>query len=202
MAEEFQVGGAIMAPPIQECNETWGLIISKTFILLKFAVLPYILDAHTLKKAKKQPKFVKSHDFQESKYEFESKGYAREDLMAKICRGEIREDDSYTTNYCHYLHNFDPYLKIGPFHLEVYTKSPTRVVFHDFLSEKEINHIIKISLPNLSHKRYVSSSNKAGDAYEYESGQRIIDVYKTNQHWFSGKFKQSKQYTIPISFLI
>ena len=80
-------------------------------------------------------------------------GYGREDLLSKTCNREIRNNITLQPNQCHFLHNFDPYLKLGPFQLEVYTKIPYRVVFHDFLSQKEIDHMIEISLPNLSRDR-------------------------------------------------
>ena len=156
---------------------------------MTFTVFPYIIDTKTLNRASKQPGFVTNYEFQASNdisYEI-GKGYAREDLIAKTCNGQIRRNITAEKNYCHFLHNFDPYLKMGPVQLEVYTKNPYRVVFHDFLSKKEIHHIINISLPNLSRQRNVTTSNTVGNAHEYKSGERVADIHKTNQYWFNGE---------------
>ena len=102
----------------------------------------------------------------------------------------MRRKNTFETNYCHLLHNFDPYLKMGPVQLEIYSKNPYIVAFHDFLSEKEIQHIIHISSPNLSRQRNVTNSNTAGNAHEYKSGKRTPVFHKTNQYWFNGEFEQ------------
>lgn len=39
---------------------------------------------------------------------------------------------------CHWLHHFDPYLKLGPVKAEYELHEPFRMVFHDILTEEEI----------------------------------------------------------------
>ena len=97
-----------------------------------FRVLPYIVDINTLKKAQKQPKFVKSTDWYgnttETYKEFLSRGTAREDRMLRVCSGEFNNHYPEKTNEqkCYYLHNDDPYLKLGPMQLEKYLDHPFR----------------------------------------------------------------------------
>ena len=115
------------------------------------------------------------------------RGYGREDLLAKTCYGEIRNQNTLQPQKCHFLHNFNPYLKLGPFQLEIFATKPYRVVFHDFLTDNEINHIVEISLPNLSNNRGVSLSNFIGTPHEYRSGERLTAIHKTVQYCFNGK---------------
>ena len=153
-------------------------------------MLPYIVDEKTLGKATKQPKFLKNLEFtpnlEDETAEWISRGYAREDLLLKTCNGEVKNNFTLEPNQCHYLHNLDPFLKLGPFQLEVHTKTPYRSVFHDFLSQKEIDYLIEISLPHLSRVRYTSDSNSAGQNWEYKRGERKTVIHKTVQHWFNG----------------
>ena len=46
--------------------------------------------------------------------------------------------------------------EIGPFKTEVMSTSPYISIFHDILSEKEINWMIEYSLPRLSQSRDAS----------------------------------------------
>ena len=70
--------------------------------------------------------------------------------MHKTCYGEVKNNYTFEPNHCHFVHNLDPYLKLGPVQLEVYAQIPFKAVFHDVLSQKEIDYMIAISLPNLS----------------------------------------------------
>jgi hypothetical protein len=62
---------------------------------------------------------------------------------------------------------------------------PYRVVFHDFLSEEEINWMIGYSKPKLSRERIVAKSNDEGEKYEFREGRRKKIVHKTVQVWFN-----------------
>ena len=55
---------------------------------------------------------------------------------------------------CTYLHHSDPYLKLGPFKIEMFMSSPLRLIFHDILSEREMDFLIEYSTPRLSNARY------------------------------------------------
>jgi hypothetical protein len=52
---------------------------------------------------------------------------------------------------------------MGPFKLEVKMVDPFRVVFHDFLSENEIEWIVDYSKPRLSRTRMITKSNYEGE---------------------------------------
>ena len=78
---------------------------------------------------------------------------SRENLMLETCYGDKKNNFTFQPNQCHFVHNFNPYLKLGPAQLEVYSKVPVKVMFHDVLSQKEIDYMIEISLPNLSRRR-------------------------------------------------
>ena len=59
---------------------------------------------------------------------------------------------------CHLIHHFDPYIKAGPFHLEIHLHWPFRAVFRDILVEKEMQWMIDISVPQLSAARPLKKS--------------------------------------------
>merc|ERR1712141_574877 len=68
-----------------------------------------------------------------------------ESKVHRVCRDELKKDGQWTNprmrQYlpkCRLIHHFSPYLKLGPFHLEIYFYEPFRGIFHDFLSEKEM----------------------------------------------------------------
>ena len=107
----------------------------------------------------------------------------REDALQRTCNRELR--GNYTDNFkCHFLHHFNPYLKLGPFKLEVKLDKPYRTILHDMLTEKEIQHMIDISVPNLSRTRGHSASNE-GSRSEFRYGAKKYIIHKTVQHWFS-----------------
>ena len=54
---------------------------------------------------------------------------------------------------CHFVHHFNPFLKISPFLLEVKFHSPVRTIFHDIFFTKEIDWIIKHVKPKLTKLR-------------------------------------------------
>ena len=80
---------------------------------------------------------------------------------------------------------FNSIAVLGPFKLEVYLIEPYRVVFHDFLTEAEIEWMIEYSKPRLSTSRGVSKSNFEGQKHEYRDGKRARTVHKTVQVNFS-----------------
>ena len=123
--------------------------------------------------------------------EWKYRGYAKEDLLSKTCYGGMKNYLNWKTSNCHFLHNQDPFLKLGPFQLEVYSESPYRVVVHDFLTEKEIHHIIQISSPHLSRERPIFSSNTGADLHRLMNGEESHFVQKTVQHWLQGTLDSS-----------
>ena len=63
---------------------------------------------------------------------------------------------------CTYLHHSNPYLKLGPFKIEKFMSSPLRLIFHDILSEREMDFLIEYSTPRLSNARYYEFDISSG----------------------------------------
>ena len=82
---------------------------------------------------------------------------------------------------CRLLHHEDPYLKLGPFKEEMYSVVPYSVVFHEILTDTEINFLKEKSTPNLS--RYRTFESKAINMAELKSGERRRYISKTVQAW-------------------
>ena len=72
------------------------------------------------------------------------RGMVREEALSRICNKVLR--GNWTDHYkCHFLHHFDPFLKLGPFKLEIKLDLPYRAVLHDILNDEEIQHMIDLS---------------------------------------------------------
>ena len=54
----------------------------------------------------------------------------------------------------------DPYLKLGPFKVEVLLKYPFCMIFQDFFTLNELNWMKEYSTQRLSRNRYNSSNNR------------------------------------------
>ena len=77
-----------------------------------------------------------------------------------VCRGDFKGSGQWSNPKiklyvpkCRLIHHFNPYLKLGPFHLEIHFYWPFRGVFHDFLSDEEMQWMVEISIPRLSAMR-------------------------------------------------
>ena len=140
----------------------------------------------SLEKSKKQPielRNIKWYERNEFSHEEWYRGMVREDALQRTCNNEMR--GNYTDNFkCHFLHHFDPYLKLCPFKLEVKLDKPYRIILHDMLTEEEIQHILNLSIPNLSRTRRHSPSND-GSKSEYRYGDKKYIIHKAVQHWFA-----------------
>ena len=54
---------------------------------------------------------------------------------------------------CHFVHHWNPFLIIGPFHIEVSFYQPFRTIMHDFYTENEMNWILEFSSLSLRRSR-------------------------------------------------
>ena len=86
---------------------------------------------------------------------------------------------------CQLLHHQNPYLKLGPFKEEIYSVIPYSVVFHDILTNTEIDFLKKESMPNLSRSRTYDTTSGALNRAEIKSGARRRIIHKTVQAWLS-----------------
>ena len=90
-------------------------------------------------------------------------GLLKEDSFRRICRNKIVNSKDVTLK-CHFLHQFDPYLKLGPFKLEELWIRPYRIKIHDFLSNEEIEYFINVSKPYLSDARIIEKPVKKAES--------------------------------------
>ena len=100
-----------------------------------------------MQRKKKQPKeFKKIKWFErcEDDPDQNVRGMVREEALSNVCNKVLR--GNWTNHYkCHLLHHFNPFLKLGPFKLEIMLDRPYRAVLHDILTNEEIQHVIELS---------------------------------------------------------
>ena len=142
----------------------------QTFIASDHRLLSYKIDK-TLEKSAYQPDYVENGKVKELK-EIDDRGY--EWMFFDACKNKwintkgkgIRSSAYHQT--CRYLHHDNPFLKIGPFIEEQLSKSPYMVIYHDILTDKEIEYLIKESHSQLSKiRKEVNEPN----IHDYKSGK-------------------------------
>ncbi len=123
----------------------WRKMLGKNYI-----ALPYLVDEN-LNKKPTQPE-----DLLRSLYvlDFEN-DFQHEFVMKTICQSGVFTRRGPTENLPQsgFLHHFDPYLRLGPFKVEVVEKSPYMSILHDILTEEEIEWMVEYSRPRLSRSR-------------------------------------------------
>ena len=80
----------------------------------------------------------------------------RNALFRKVCQlGSFQSASKLNIQIesCKLLHHNDPYLKLGPFKVEVVRQKPYLSVFRDILTEKEMQFLIDYASPRLSRSR-------------------------------------------------
>ena len=60
---------------------------------------------------------------------------------------------------CHFLHQDDPFLRLGPHKMEILNKDPFRIILQDFLSKDEIDYLVRYATPRLFTERGKTGSN-------------------------------------------
>ena len=122
------------------------------FVEKHHRMLTYMIDKK-LRPKKKQPDFVTSQLVYELRGNFGRIGV--EWMFAQTCqRGAwLSRQIRGALIGCRYLHHGNPYLKLGPFLEEQTSVIPYLVVFHDLLSENEIQYLVEEARPNLSRNR-------------------------------------------------
>uniref|UniRef100_A0A2P2I4Y7 procollagen-proline 4-dioxygenase n=1 Tax=Hirondellea gigas TaxID=1518452 RepID=A0A2P2I4Y7_9CRUS len=83
------------------------------------------------------------------------------DSYERLCRGEIRTSPSITAKYtCRYQYGPHPLLRIAPVRSEIAHIDPTITIYHNVLSEGEIEIIKQLALPRF--KRATVQNYKTG----------------------------------------
>ena len=85
-------------------------------------------------------------------------GQLRLPLFQNVCNGNINRNTVWTDSEntiprpskCHLVHHFTPFLKLGPFLLDVKLYDPFRTVVNDFFTSREMNWLLEYSKPKLS----------------------------------------------------
>ena len=124
-----------------------------------FIVHPYIVNENLQRKEKQPKKFKKIKWFErdESDPEENIRGMVREEALSNICNKVLR--GNWTNHFkCHLLHHFDPFLKLGPFKLEIKLNHPYRVILHDILNDEEIEHMIDLSKVSILEPKHLNHS--------------------------------------------
>lgn len=76
-----------------------------------------------------------------------------------LCRGEVQLPETVTSKLkCRYITHNNPFLLIAPFKIEEAHFKPDLIIFHDVMSDAEIETIKKLSTPRVS-----CSENKRGN---------------------------------------
>ena len=145
-----------------------------------FRVLDYKVDKH-LRPIKNQNVTMDGHELF-SKMPDTSKSV--EWVFFKVCKdGKFIGRYLRVLHFSRFLHHDNPYLKLGPFKEEQYSAMPYSVIFHDILSDTEINFLIEESRKNLTRTRTFDNTSGAFNKAEINSGTRRRVVHKTVQHW-------------------
>ena len=158
----------------------------ETFIGKGHRTLTYVVDKD-LKRAQKQPIFVANKDIYKTKYA--SSNIATEWMWFRTCQiGKWLSNTYYPgmkqlRRPCRLLNHQNPYLKLGPFKEEMYSVVPYSVVFHDILSNTELEFLREKSMSNLSRKRTYHRTSGALNRAEIKSGSRRRIIHKTVQAW-------------------
>ena len=133
-------------------------------------------------------------------------GQLREVLFQKVCNGNIKGigkpktiDNEHSRSYrhpkCHLVHHWNPFLIIGPFHIEVKFYEPFRTIIHEFFTEKEMDWIMGYSGPRLTKSREQKISQAALQIKKSKLGYKS-GVTEGCQFWFNDiEYPDKEKYT-------
>ena len=169
-----------------------------------YKVLPYLVDKNLYYK-EHQPQSLMVNV---RKIEIENE-YQRDFCFKQVCRSGLftRVPERSNLPKCGYLHHFDPYLRLGPFKVEVANRSPYLSILHDLLTEEEIEWMVEYSKPRLSRVR--GNYGEIVPKHEMRDVNKRRSVYKTVQCWIQDvehpghkEFNDPTNYTVhhPVMF--
>jgi len=160
----------------------------KTFLTDEHITNPYFIDEQLNRRAK-QPKFVKGlrhQDYDLSLVKKNGGDFFDMQRMMDGCRGFNNfkmEPISYARNNlkCKFVHHSDPYAMLGPFKMEFASRSPHIVVFHEIMTDEDVEHFVEFATPRLSRTRGSEYDEEPSRAERLEGKVKII--YKSVQAW-------------------
>jgi len=171
---------------------------------VNYKCLPHLVDDQL--NYKKTPE-----DLMKSIYKIEiANEFGQEFCFKQVCKSGAFTRRAETENLpkCGYLHHFDPYLRLGPFKVEVAMRSPYISILHDLLTEEEIQWLIEYSIPRLSRVRD-NAKLPIQPKYERHDKTKRRTIHKTVQCWIKdiqydayNEFNDRFNYTInfPLMF--
>ncbi len=159
------------------------LLKTRTLGGAEHLVLPYVLDQKLNRKVEQPPEIWDGP----LRYADLSTMIGKEYYFRSVCNGFTARGQTPDTpseaHQCHFLHQDDPYLRLGPYKVEVVSRRPFIALYHELFSEAEMDYMVEVSRPNLSRGRHVEQSNVGNHKHEYRSGKKTRIVSKSVQHW-------------------
>ena len=130
-------------------------------------------------------------------------GFMREPFFQNVCNGNLQgkgfSNSTKIQTKCHFVHHFNPFTILGPFHIEVQFYQPFRTIIHDFFTENEMDWMMTFSKPRLSASRAgtIPESTKQLSTSERRYGTgKGITVSKAVTAWFNDiNYTEKEQYT-------
>ncbi|XP_055612351.1 uncharacterized protein LOC129758762 [Uranotaenia lowii] len=111
-------------------------------------------------------------------------------LYGALCRGEHERPASELSKLsCRYENSITPFIRIAPFKLEEASLDPFIVIYHQALSETEINKIVELGTPKLrrsmvgeNHDKEVSKARTSQNGWLGDGDHKIVK--RVNQRAF------------------
>ena len=151
------------------------LIQKRLAIGAHHTIFPYLVDKNLNRKAQQR----------EIKWEMLNMEHppVADSMFRQTCSlGQFTHEGTALPSNCIMLHHYDPYLRLGPFKVEVVRKMPYLSIFHDILYDADIEYLVESARPNLSAQRGRDNVN----LLKHESrrgGKKVRTIHKTIQHW-------------------
>ncbi|KAM7437418.1 hypothetical protein ABFA07_012971 [Porites harrisoni] len=89
----------------------------------------------------------------------------------RLCRGETRKSQKERDKLFCYYHNDRPEILLKPVKVEMINLDPNLYLFHDVVTDQEINHVIKLARPKLKRAVVTDTSNGNQISAEYRISQ-------------------------------
>jgi len=159
----------------------------KTFINDLVVVNKYLVD-EKLEKKKTQPKFIKSGAIDKVDISLATSfggDFFHMEALLQGCRNEFNLLPSKIKwpliSKCRLLHQDDPYLKLGPFKMEVASNTPFIMVVHELLTDEDTEYLVNWATPKLSRSRNLDYSKGAYDKDSFKG--KVRNIVKSVQAW-------------------